>query len=230
MSEPFDPYRKWLGIPPAEQPPHHYRLLGIAALEDDPDVIDNAANRQMAHVRTFQHGPHAAISQRLLTELSAAKLCLLTPERKAEYDAQLRELLSPAVPRQPPDVAPFFAGVRRAGRPIEALFPREPASMPAPGLPPGGADAESRPVVRGVSSSHLTKTAKARQRRPVLPIALTVISMVVLASVGVIIFLFGNPLQDRAESKQQDKTSVGEPEAQKTDSATTALPVNEKSK
>ncbi len=24
---PFDAYRKWLGIPPEEQPPHHYRLL-----------------------------------------------------------------------------------------------------------------------------------------------------------------------------------------------------------
>jgi hypothetical protein len=25
----FDPYRKWLGIPPKDQPPHYYRLLGI---------------------------------------------------------------------------------------------------------------------------------------------------------------------------------------------------------
>jgi len=50
----FDPYRKWLGIPPEEQPPDHYRLLGIARFESDPDVISNAADRQMVHVRSYQ--------------------------------------------------------------------------------------------------------------------------------------------------------------------------------
>jgi hypothetical protein len=29
----FDPYHVWLGIPPHEQPPNHYRLLGIAPLD-----------------------------------------------------------------------------------------------------------------------------------------------------------------------------------------------------
>jgi hypothetical protein len=89
VEEHFDPYRKWLGIPPEEQPPHHYRLLGIALFEDDPDVISNAADRQMAHVRTFQTGKRAALSQALLNELSAANVCLLNPQTKQQYDAQL---------------------------------------------------------------------------------------------------------------------------------------------
>lgn len=89
MEEVFDPYRKWLGIPPEEQPPNHYRLLGIALYEHDPDVISNAADRQMAHVRTFQTGQRSAISQKLLNELSAAKICLLSPATKQEYDAKL---------------------------------------------------------------------------------------------------------------------------------------------
>ena len=42
MSEAFDAYYKWLAIPPHQQPPNHYRLLGVAALESDeplgPDV------------------------------------------------------------------------------------------------------------------------------------------------------------------------------------------------
>jgi hypothetical protein len=29
----FDPYRKWLGIAPADQPPNHYRLLGLDLFE-----------------------------------------------------------------------------------------------------------------------------------------------------------------------------------------------------
>ncbi|HQU46303.1 MAG TPA: hypothetical protein PK867_26085, partial [Pirellulales bacterium] len=81
MSESLDPYRKWLGIPPAEQPPDHYRLLGVGRFEDDPDTISNAADRQMAHVRTFQTGPHSAVSQKLLNEIAAARVCLLDRAR-----------------------------------------------------------------------------------------------------------------------------------------------------
>ena len=36
----FDPYRKWLGIPPKDQPPNHYRLLGLELFETDPDTQD----------------------------------------------------------------------------------------------------------------------------------------------------------------------------------------------
>ena len=89
----FDPYRKWLGIPPNEQPPNHYRLLGIGLFESDPDVIPNASDRQMFHVRTFQSGGYAEIAQFILNELSAARVCLLDPQRKAEYDHWLRQTL-----------------------------------------------------------------------------------------------------------------------------------------
>ncbi len=90
----LDPYWKWLGIPPEQQPPDHYVLLGIAPFEADRDVIDNAAVRQMNHVRTFQGGQHAATSQQLLNELSAARLCLLDEEQKQVYDEQLQARLS----------------------------------------------------------------------------------------------------------------------------------------
>lgn len=100
MTETFDPYRKWLGIPPDEQPPDFYRLLGIPRFEGDPDVIENAAHRQMAYIRTFQSGRHAAESQKLLNELAAAKVCLLTAARKEQYDATLRE----QTPVEPPSL------------------------------------------------------------------------------------------------------------------------------
>jgi hypothetical protein len=91
MADDFDPYHKWLGISPKDRPPNHYRLLGIELFETDPDVIEGAADQRMSHVRTFQTGQNSALSQRILNELSAAKLCLLTPQKKAEYDRQLRE-------------------------------------------------------------------------------------------------------------------------------------------
>ncbi len=90
MSEAFDPYLQWLGIRDPQRPPNHYRLLGVDVFESDADVLTHAADRQMAHVRTFQSGKHSAASQRLLNELAAAKICLLNEERKAAYDESLR--------------------------------------------------------------------------------------------------------------------------------------------
>lgn len=102
MSADFDAYRKWLGIPPEDQPPNHYRLLGLGLFESDVDAISNAADRQMSHVRTFQSGPHSALSQKLLNELSAARVCLLNPTSKAEYDRGLQSRLKASAPPSPP--------------------------------------------------------------------------------------------------------------------------------
>ncbi|HVA47376.1 MAG TPA: SUMF1/EgtB/PvdO family nonheme iron enzyme [Pirellulales bacterium] len=90
MRESFDPYRKWLGIPPKYQPPNHYRLLGVERFEDDPDVIEAAADQRMAHVRNYQTGQNSALSQKILNELSAAKICLLDAHKKSAYDEKLR--------------------------------------------------------------------------------------------------------------------------------------------
>ena len=94
----FDPYHQWLGIRDPARPPSHYRLLGVDLFESDPDVILTAADRQMAHLRTFQHGQHVELSQQLLNEVAAAKVCLLDPDKKARYDAILRAALAPEAP------------------------------------------------------------------------------------------------------------------------------------
>lgn len=109
MDEPFDPYYVWLGIPPHEQPPHHYRLLGVALFEPRSDVIQLAAQKQIAHVKSFVVGDYAEISRRLLTELTQAKLCLLNPSKRAKYDAQLRAQLGamPAAMPAAPSTLPF---------------------------------------------------------------------------------------------------------------------------
>lgn len=85
----FDPYYKWLGIPPKDQPPNLYRLLGIDLFEADLEVIDTAANKQMAHLQSCATGPHVAASQKLLNEIASARLCLLAPAKKTKYDKEL---------------------------------------------------------------------------------------------------------------------------------------------
>lgn len=89
MPEPFDAYYAWLGIPPGEQPPHAYRLLGVRLFENDLDVIRTAADRQMTHLRTYQLGEHSERSQRLLNEVAAARAQLTDPKKKALYDRRL---------------------------------------------------------------------------------------------------------------------------------------------
>jgi hypothetical protein len=104
MSERFDPYHKWLGIPPKDQPPTHYRLLGIEVFEADPDVIESAADQRMTHVRSFQSGSKVELTQRILNEIATARLCLLNPTEKEAYDRQLRGQMTAAdsIPSVPP--------------------------------------------------------------------------------------------------------------------------------
>lgn len=116
----FDPYYTWLGIPPQEQPPNHYRLLGIALFEKSAAVIANAADRQMAHLRTFQSGPNAAFSQKLLNEVALARVCLLNRKKRAAYDASLKEKPTPpAAPAPPVAAAPIPVAVPVA--PLQTL-------------------------------------------------------------------------------------------------------------
>jgi len=153
MSGAFDGYHVWLGIPPNEQPPSHYRLLGIALFESDLDVIDHAADRQMAHVRTFQAGKHKAVSQQLLNELAVARVCLLTPERKTTYDEQLRAKTS-----DPPKAVPVAAAVAKvvpmATVPKAAAVPKAvPAAASLSDLTPIGDPVPAGKPVAAASAS-----------------------------------------------------------------------------
>lgn len=91
MPEQFDPYYVWLGIPPKDQPPNHYRLLGLELFEDNLDVIDAATNRQTSYLHEMATGPNRKYSQELLNQIAAARSCLLDSERKVKYDRKLRK-------------------------------------------------------------------------------------------------------------------------------------------
>ncbi len=86
----FDPYMTWLEIPKEEQPPNHYRLLGAQVFEESVEVIEDSADQKMVHVKAQSSGRFAKQSQDLLNEMARARSCLLNPEKKREYDEQLR--------------------------------------------------------------------------------------------------------------------------------------------
>lgn len=162
MADSFDPYHKWLGISPKDQPPNHYRLLAIELFETDPDVIEGAADRQMAHVRTFQTGQNSALSQRILNELSAARLCLLNPQKKTDYDRRLREKIA----------AGHVEGVS-----IHSLPKAKP--LPVTDVPLIVADSPS--------SSSSTRTQKRGRKAPLWqqPLAVSAVGAVVLLACAV---------------------------------------------
>ena len=178
MSEPFDPYLHWLGIRDPNRPPNHYRLLGVDLFENDGDVLANAADRQMAHVRTFQAGKHSAESQRLLNELAAAKVCLLNAAKKAEYDAALlaqqSRLLPPLVaPPPPPPPPPPLDLPQEAAIEPAAIFPLPPPVHAArhPRRPhERKADRQlDRPVVRDVRSPDIDRGYSLDESSPQQP-------------------------------------------------------------
>jgi hypothetical protein len=123
MPDAFDPYHKWLGIPPEDQPPDRYRLLGIQPWEDDPDVIEAAADQRMMLLRTYQTGPHSKLSQKLLNEVAAAKVCLLNPKKKAAYDQRLQQELEAEAEAQIQTLpkAQFVASAEQPAVPGEAI-------------------------------------------------------------------------------------------------------------
>lgn len=140
MADGFNPYYKWLGIPLNELPANHYRLLGVSLFEADEDVISNAADRQMAHLRSFQRGKHADDCQRLLNEIAAAKKTLLNAQKRANYDVALRsQTAQPAVTIPPaaaaiPQAQPL-PPVSASAPPPRAAAPPAPRPAPAPAKP-----------------------------------------------------------------------------------------------
>jgi formylglycine-generating enzyme required for sulfatase activity len=130
MTADFDAYHRWLGIPPKYQPADHYRLLGIDTFESDPDVIPDAAERRIGHVRRYALGQHGDLCQRILNELAGAKACLMDPVRKARYDAELQRTLpvtsATSAPAAPPTLA-APASLRLDLPPVKREAPSAPA-------------------------------------------------------------------------------------------------------
>lgn len=172
MAETFDPYHKWLGISPRDQPPHHYRLLGVELFESDPDVIENAADQRMAHVRSFQHGARSQLSQQLLNEIAAAKLVLLDPEEKKKYDAELAHKL------QPP------AASAKAPRPVPVARPLSVAPSSSTTAPSTAAS----PVV-----VHTSKSVPSKRKDPAIEVAKIVAGGIAGVAIAYVLLGFLRP-------------------------------------
>lgn len=91
MPDTFNPYREWLGLESVAATPDHYALLGLPQNEQDPQRIQQAAERATIRVRSHRPGAQAADWARILDEIQAAKNCLLDPQARAAYDRALSD-------------------------------------------------------------------------------------------------------------------------------------------
>lgn len=171
MIDTFDPYYQWLGIPPKDQPATHYRLLSLELFESNLDVIANAADRQMAHVRTFQTGPHSAQSQQLLNAIATARICLLNPSKKSAYDATLRGTHAAGTNGHAAH-APAAAAIAAAPAPVAAAAaavaaPIAPAETESPSAaqPTAGMVIDDYELLECVGHGVMGEVFKARHRR-----------------------------------------------------------------
>lgn len=181
MAESFDPYHKWLGISPKDQPVNHYRLLGIDLLESDPQVIESAADRQMAHLRSFQSGPQGALSQKLLNEISAARVCLLNAGKKAAYDQTLQAAAKPLAKAKPLPMAQPLPERPAVPKPTLTTRPGNATGLPPQVQPTAGIDL---PMLSQRASTH--KKSKPIWQQPV--VWSVMLGAIALGLIGMIVF------------------------------------------
>jgi len=199
MPDHFDPYHVWLGIPPEEQPPHHYRLLGLRQFESNPDAISNALDQRLSHLRSVQAGKRGALSQQVLNEVSAAGVCLLDAARKKTYDEQLRQkqaALAPAHASSPSSrVIPVAQPLPLPVLPVPMPPMPVPAQPPAiPSFPPPAVSAPSTippapaPLaieVRGLAGAPRKRLARSNSGPWLAILGVAGLALVALVAVGI---------------------------------------------
>ena len=232
MSDAFDPYYIWLGIPPEEQPPHHYRLLGVTLFENNREVIEAAANRQMAYMQEVSGGEaHIDEAQKILGELSRARVCLLSAEKKEAYDIELRASFdtideagdSAERPAVEPSAESTAGGVPTAPtEPATPIPPQKKSADAGPLIPPqfGKTSKQSESVIGapqlGQAATHSPKVGKQKRKKQnsSLVIVLPSVILVVLFIVATMFFVSSQNAKKEAARKAAIKKKESERRAQ----------------
>ena len=241
MSASFDPYREWLDIPPDEQPPHYYRLLGLAPFEADPQNIRAVAERQIVRVSTQRLGavggrtarcrmswPPRAIrssmhrARRSTTAHLGGRLAAAGPE-----PFQLPGDDAPHEPPGPPDVPPVLPAV--VPPPLAAIPPAPPpaqtiaSALATPPVMPAPPIAAAPPVEWTALPPGLppgTSAARAKGRRFWAKGIAAIVLISAAAAVGGAVFLNSVLRQiDHSRSERLARGDEGAAQAQAADLA-----------
>ncbi|HEV3024728.1 MAG TPA: hypothetical protein VGX76_19765 [Pirellulales bacterium] len=152
----FNAYRAWLGVTSDANPPNHYELLGLPLLRAEPAKVADAFRRQVARVTPHLSGEHGAIADRILAELAAAKVELLTPTTKRMYDAKLA---SPKTSQQHAAPRPISAGAMPAAASARTPTGQAPLLQPQTRLGQAPTSTAPQPAAAAYPSSKPNESA-----------------------------------------------------------------------
>lgn len=243
----FDPYFQWLGIDPALHPLDHYTLLGLPHFTGDAATVAAAADQRMQLIRSFQTGPRGAYTQKLMNELSSARVCLTNPAMRAQYDAQLHQQLGRrAIAQMPqaadPGASSGYGATWQQGYPSAGGFaPQSGYALPVasygdPAPPPGAMLASSAgapPIAPRAAAQSATEEPaddavdepeSSAARWPIVVLAVSVLVLLVVTG-GVLYQRFGGSSRDPAAVAEAGDSS-GE-QGVTDDSETTSDPTSE---
>lgn len=88
-----DLYAQWLLVPAGARPPDHYALLGLPQFEADIAAIERATRSQLARLDKYAIHPEPSkrdACHRMMNEVARARIVLVSPERKKNYDIDLK--------------------------------------------------------------------------------------------------------------------------------------------
>ncbi|UCG32220.1 MAG: FHA domain-containing protein [Phycisphaerales bacterium] len=158
MTRKLDPYSRLLGLPPGPRPPHLYALLGLEPFCDDVAAIKQASLHQMACIKPYEDHPDPsfrAMVQEIMNQIGLARAVLRDPEKKAEYDRRLAEILQTSVPEKAP---PTPEEVQAAPQPSRRTDPSADTglNLQAPPAAPSGQRALILNIVEAISGSSNT--------------------------------------------------------------------------
>jgi hypothetical protein len=123
----------WLGLPPGDWPPDHYRLLGLEPGESDCARIEQCVHQRLEAVRRYQV-KHPDLVTEAMNRLAQAYVCLTDPEARRAYDARFGR--PPVNGTKPAPAAPTIRVRPSLITPRPAPLTPVPAPPPEPPPPP----------------------------------------------------------------------------------------------
>ena len=132
----------WLGLPPGDWPPDHYRLLDLEPGESDCARIEQRVHDRLEAVRRYQL-LHPDLVTEAMNRLAQAYVCLTDPEARRAYDAAQSGRPTPNGSKPPP-VAPTHAPPFRGHAAARGAGAGPPAGAPCAAAPGAAAAARGR--------------------------------------------------------------------------------------
>jgi len=125
-----DFYTKWLDVLPGPRPPDYYTLLGVEVFCRDLDAIEQATRRQLTRLDDFALHPDRKTRdavQNMMNEVARARVDLVNPQRRLDYDRQLAARLGAGAAAEP---APAVEAETPPAPPPQIQAPVEPELPP----------------------------------------------------------------------------------------------------